>query len=91
MSIPLCSPKTGGEFLTPETWSRSSIKELGLWENVTAVSFFVSGVILIATSVVRPVGASNSMCVPFLFGVVYLVITAEEIQLRTTLPRLHYT
>ena len=67
------------EFLTPETWSRSSIKELGLWENVTAVSFFVSGVILIATSVVRPVGASNSMCVPFLFGVVYLVVAAEEI------------
>ena len=66
-------------FLTPETWGRSSVKELGLWENVTAVSFFVSGVILIATSVARPVGASNSMCVPFLFGVVYLVITAEEI------------
>ena len=66
-------------FLTPETWGMSSVKELGLWENVTAVSFFVSGVILIATSVARPVGASNSMCIPFLFGVVYLVVTAEEI------------
>ena len=66
-------------FLTPETWGISSVKELGLWENVTAVSFLVSGVILIATSVARPVGASNSMWVPFFFGVVYLVVTAEEI------------
>ena len=66
-------------FLTPETWDQSSAKELGLWENVTAVSFFVSGVILIATSVARPVGASNSMYIPLLFGVVYLVVTAEEI------------
>ena len=66
-------------FLTPETWGQSSAKELGLWENVTAVSFFVSGIILIATSVTRSVGARNSMCIPFLFGVVCLVVTAEEI------------
>ena len=67
-------------FLTPETWGQSPvIKELGLWENVTAVSFFVSGVILVATSVSRSFGASDSMWVPFLFGVVCFVVTAEEI------------
>ena len=67
-------------FLTPETWNQSSvIKELGLWENVTAVSFFVSGVILVARSVPRLFGANNSMWVPFLVGVVCLVVTAEEI------------
>ena len=66
--------------LTPNTytWGQSG-QELGLWENVTAVSFFVSGVILIATSVTRSVGASNSMWAPFLFGVVCLVVAAEEI------------
>ena len=47
-------------FLTPETWDQSSvIKELGLWENVTAVSFFVSGVILVARSVPRLFGAKG--------------------------------
>ena len=67
-------------FLTPETWDQSSVvKELGLWENVTAVSFFVSGVILVARSVPRLFGANSSMWVPFLFGVVCLVVTAEEI------------
>ena len=66
-------------FLTPEAWDQSSVKELGLWENITAASFFVSGVILVATSVSRPFGAINSMWVPFLFGVVCLVVTAEEI------------
>ena len=67
-------------FLTPETWDLSSVREFGLWENVTAVSFFVSGVILVATSVSRPFRASStSMWVPFLFGVVCLVVTAEEI------------
>ena len=67
-------------FLTPETWDQSSVvKELGLWENVTAVSFFVSGVILVARSVPRLFGANNSMWVPFLVGVVCLVVTAEEI------------
>ena len=66
-------------FLTPEAWDQSSVKELGLWENVTAVSFFVSGVILVATSVSRSFWASGSMWVPFLFGVVCLVVTAEEI------------
>ena len=67
-------------FLTPETWNQSPvIKELGLWENVTAVSFFVSGVILVARSVPRLFWANNSMWVPFLVGVVCLVVTAEEI------------
>ena len=57
-------------FLTPETWGMSSVKELGLWENVTAVSFFVSG--LSDCDVSRPPCRGQQLHVyPFLFGVVY--------------------
>jgi hypothetical protein len=67
-------------FLTPETWDKSPVtKEWGLWENVTALAFFASFLLLIR-GFLRSRGAPPlARYTPLAWGFVLLLVAGEEV------------
>jgi len=67
-------------FLTPETWDKNPItKEFGLWENVTALSYVISFIILVTGAICYSRNSRKPIYIPILFGCIFFIVAGEEI------------
>jgi hypothetical protein len=67
-------------FLTPETWDRSRVtKEYGLWENVTALAYFSSSLLLLVGAFRLTGEPIYRRCFPFALSMALLFVAGEEI------------